>query len=344
MKIRKFAPGLVSISLVFVFLSVCLLIGENDCAAQASQTYNWKMVLARPSGAVPNIPFIEFANEVQKRSNGRIKITAYEATLGSPGDFWDMVKTNVVQLAVNGEGYSPGRMPLTTVIGLPFEIEGAKMCDNILTKLFTSGRLSELSDNFKVLFFVPTNPHMMFLKKKVTKIEDLKGLKLAPVPGMGSLLVKALGASPNIVPGAERYMALQTGMIDGVLTMVDDVVDRKFYEVAKYGLKVPLYNGTYVLTMNLEAYNALPNDLKAILNEAAQKAHDNEMKRNASYVDECWAKLAKSGMEVYTIEPVELARWRKAASDIPEQWIANNPKVPARETLQFVRDIVKGSK
>ena len=52
--------------------------------------------------------------------------------------------------------------------------------------------------------------------------------------------------------------------------------------------------------MNLEAYNALPNDLKAIMNDAAQKAHDNEMKRNALYVDECWSKLSKSGMEVYT--------------------------------------------
>jgi TRAP-type transport system periplasmic protein len=344
MKTRRSASWLANICLVFLLLSVGLLTATNDCAAQASQTYNWKMVLARPSGAIPNIPFIEFANEVQKRSNGRIKITAYEATLGAPGDFWDMVKNNVVQLAVNGEGYSPGRMPLTTVIGLPFEIQGAQLCDSILTKLFSSGKLPELSDNFKVLFFVPTNPHMMFLKKKVTKMEDFKGLKLAPVPGMGSLLVKALGGSPNIVPGAERYMALQTGMIDGVITMVDDVVDRKFYEVAKYGIKVPLYNGTYVLTMNLEAYNALPNDLKAIMNDAAQKAHDNEMKRNAKYVDECWAKLAKSGMEVYTIEPAELVRWRKAASNIPEEWIANNPKVPARETLQFVRDIVKASK
>jgi TRAP-type transport system periplasmic protein len=344
MKIRRLASGLASICIVSVFVLVCLSTTRHDCAAQTSQTYNWKMVLARPSGAMPNIPFIEFANEVQKRSNGRIKITAYEATLGSPGDFWDMVKNNVVQLAVNGEGYSPGRMPLTTVIGLPFEIEGAQLCDSILTKLFSSGKLPELSDNFKVLFFVPTNPHMMFLKKKVTKMEDFKGLKLAPVPGMGSLLVKALGASPNIVPGAERYMALQTGMIDGVITMVDDVVDRKFYEVAKYGIKVPLYNGTYILTMNLETYNALPNDLKTIITEVAKKAHDDEMKRNALYVDECWARLSKSGMEVYIIEPTELARWRKAASDIPEQWIANNPKVPARETLKLVRDIVKSSK
>lgn len=340
---KRFVALMAPIFIVFMFVCVSLLTVIYDCGAQTS-TYNWKMVLARPSGAVPNIPFIEFANDVQKRSNGRIKITVYEATLGSPGDFWDMTKNNVVQLAVNGEGYSPGRMPLTTVIGLPFEVEGYTLCDKILTRLFTSGRLTELTNNFKILFFVPTNPHMMFLKKKVTKMEDFKGMKLAPVPGMGPLLVKALGASPNIVPGAERYMALQTGIIDGVITMVDDVVDRKFYEVAKYAINEPLYNGTYVLTMNLETYNGLPNDLKAILNDAAQKAHDNEMKRNAAYVAECWSKLAKSGMEIYKIEPSELARWRKAASNIPEEWVANNPKVPARETLQFVRDVVKSSK
>ncbi|HEX2964179.1 MAG TPA: TRAP transporter substrate-binding protein DctP [Syntrophorhabdaceae bacterium] len=343
MRNKKLVSTLTAILFIPVLISFCLLTQTSECRAQPS-TYNWKMVLARPSGAVPNIPFIEFANEVQKRSNGRIKITVYEATLGAPADFWDMVKNNVVQLAVNGEGYSPGRMPLTTVIGLPFEVQGHQLCDKILARLLASGKLTELTDNFKVLFFVPTNPHMMFLKKKITKMEDFKGLKLAPVPGMGPLLVKALGGSPNIVPGAERYMALQTGIIDGIITMVDDVVDRKFYEVAKYAVNEPLYNGTYVLTMNLDAYNALPADLKAIMTDAAQKAHDNEMKRNAAYVAECWSKLTKNGMEVYRIEPTELARWRKAAANIPDEWIAANPKVPARDTLQFVRDIVKTSK
>ena len=65
-----------------------------------------------------------------------LKLRSYEATLGSPGDFWDMVKNNVVQLAVNGEGYSPGRMPLTSVIGLPFEIEGYPLVRQNFDKAF----------------------------------------------------------------------------------------------------------------------------------------------------------------------------------------------------------------
>ena len=85
MKMRRLASGLAGICLVSVFVSVCLLTIGNDCAAQTSQTYNWKMVLARPSGAMPNIPFIEFANEVQKRSNGRIKITVVRGNIGFTG-------------------------------------------------------------------------------------------------------------------------------------------------------------------------------------------------------------------------------------------------------------------
>lgn len=343
MKTKRIATVCFILMFTQIFLFCCV---QGECAEKSdplpAKTYSWKMVLAKPTGAVANTPFIEFAKEVEKRSNGRINITVYEATLGIPSDFWDMSKKNVVQFAVNGEGYSPGRLPLTSIVGLPFEIGGPEACGSVLNKLYTAGKLPELSDNFKVLFFTPTNSHMLFLaKKKVTKMEDFVGLKLGPVPGLGSNLVKALGGTPVIVPGAERYLTLQTGVLDGILTPVDDVVDRKFYEVIKYAVNVPLYDGFFLLQMNLETYNALPNDLKLVIDRAAQNARDKEVKRNVQYADECWRTLAQKGIEVYTISPEELVRWRKAASDIPEKWVANNTKLPARETLQFVRETVK---
>ncbi len=68
-----------------------------------------------------NRPIVEFARTLEQRSNGAIKITLYEGTLGAPGDHWDMLKSNAIQIAYTGEANNPGRLPVLGLTNLPFE-------------------------------------------------------------------------------------------------------------------------------------------------------------------------------------------------------------------------------
>ena len=86
-------------------------------------------------------------------------------------------------------------------------------------------------------------------------MDDFKGLKIRSGSGIQGQAISALGATGVSMAGGEVYMALQTGVIDGAITGIDVVIDRKFYEVCKYALKLPIYGGAFVLLMNKETWN-----------------------------------------------------------------------------------------
>src|SRR4030043_1676612 len=92
-----------SIFFAFAFSSLSL-VAEKALAQQ--KTYNWKMTAWFPAGHNENRHLIQFIEKMKQRTDGAVKITIYESTLGAPTDHWDMLKTNAVQLAFLAEGYS----------------------------------------------------------------------------------------------------------------------------------------------------------------------------------------------------------------------------------------------
>lgn len=320
---------------------------ETKSASEPAKTYNWKLVSPMPPGAFANRQMINFVKTLEQRTDGRIKITLYEGTLGAPGDAWDMTKNNTVQLFWTTDAYNLKRMPVTSMVELPFELTDAEVTSLVANEWLKAGYLGELTDNFKVLGFMPIQPQTLFLRdKKVTTLNDLKGLKIRAASGLLSQTVTALGATGVTIPGSEVYMSLDRGVIDAAVTAIDNAFDRKFKEVTKYAQKQPTFSGgIFILSMNKESWNSLPPDLQTIVEQTAKDAEAAQLKTMKAEAQTWWDDYGTKA-EIYNISNEEQAKWYKAAAAASEKYVQDIAAkgYPAKEALALMRKITSENK
>ena len=344
MKVKRLSLLVVSICLVLMFVSLSLIAEE---ALAQTKTYNWKMTSSFPPGHNLNRSIIEFAKTLEQRTNGAVKITVYEGTLGAPPDAWDMVTTNAVTFTFMGEAYHAGRLPIVSMLNLPFEIPDYYTLSVVLNEWFKAGYLKELTNNFKLLYFMPINRQNIFMRnKKVSTMDDIRGLKISSVSGIQGQTVTALGATGVSMPGAELYMALSTGILDGTITGIDNVVDRKLYEVIKYGLNFAVYGGTFMFVMNKETWNSLPKDLQALIEQISQDVVNPDIQKRRAEEPIFWETVRQKNVETYTLSPEEQARWKKATVGVTDKYVQEwaTKGHPTKEALDLMRKVVSVSK
>ena len=308
-----------------------------------SADFSWKMSTPFPPGDTANMGSDKFAKMVEDDSNGKVKITYYAGSLGSPKDAWDMVKSNTIQFTWTGDLYNPGRMPISQMVGMPFEVPSIKKAYDVLDALLNAGYLDKEYSGLKALYLLPTYPIGIYsTKKKITKMEDFQGMKIRCGTGLQGKALIALGASTVSLPGSEEYMSLQTGVIDATITGINIAIHRKLNEVCNYAIKEPpLFFGVFVMLMNQDAWNGAPQDIKEVIEKAAKDICMDQVNEYTGLEDGMWNELAKK-MDVYSISPEEQARWLKAIGDLSDKAAdeLSSKGYKGKEALALTRKVV----
>ena len=161
-----------------------------------------------------------WATELDKRSNGRIKLRVYPAgQLGPVPRQFDLARNGQAELAVGLAGATPGRYPMTELSNLPFVFPSTGP-----SSASTSRRLTELAPKFlasefaglKILWFGVTPPNTLFTgKREITSVADMKGLKMRFQGEQAAKVLRAVGAVPLQVPPGDVADGMAKGVIDG---------------------------------------------------------------------------------------------------------------------------------
>lgn len=118
------------------------------------------------------------------------------------------------------------------------------------------------------IYYLRQNPCLgtvMSSKKQVTSVADIKGLKIRAVGMIGQMLAEA-GAAVITVPGPEIYGALEKGIIDAaVYGPLASQFEMGFQDVTKYIVMPPFAIEADEMIINMDAWKALPDDLKKLL-------------------------------------------------------------------------------
>jgi TRAP-type mannitol/chloroaromatic compound transport system substrate-binding protein len=109
-----------------------------------------------------------------------------------------------------------------------------------------------------------------WFRRELKSLADLKGLKLRSL-GLGGEVYRRLGATPQTTPPAEILTALQSGVLDAAEFVGPGTdIALGLYRVAPFyyypGFNKP--NGTGECIVALKVWNALADDLKAIVQHA----------------------------------------------------------------------------
>jgi len=121
--------------------------------------------------------------------------------------------------------------------------------------------------NLKFFPFPCYDTYAIHSTKPIYRVADLQGLKIR-IAGGNAKLVSAFGASPTVIPPAEAYMALKLGTLDAAHWGVSVLDTVKTKEVIKYLVNKPVaFGGLLDAVVNLDKWNALPEDIKNLVGE-----------------------------------------------------------------------------
>ncbi len=260
--------------------------------------------------------FIEpWAKEIEKRSNGRVthKIFAGASPLGKAENQLDQVQNGIVDVAFGLSGNPRGRLSRSLIVEMPFLIETAEQGTRTLMSAYPK-YLKEEYKGLKVLCLLTHNAgHIHTRDKKVEKLEDLVGLRLrTPSPTVSAMLTQ-LGAVPVGMPPGAAYEQIQKGVIDGACFPWDPVRAFKIDEVTKFHTVASFYTAAFWFGMNEKKYNALPAEVKKIIDDVSGEYL-------ASRMQGWWDKWDAAGRAaavarnntIITLNPAERKRWADA--------------------------------
>jgi TRAP-type C4-dicarboxylate transport system substrate-binding protein len=269
--------------------------------------------------------WLPFAQELERKSNGRVKITFYPSeALGKAKDHYNMAVTGIADLSMSILGYNPGRFPLAEVLELPIVWPSATIGSRVSWEIYEKYLKKEFSD-VKLLAIATTDAsHIMTCKKPVKSLADLNGLRLRTGSPRMVDMIRAWGGSPMNVPIFDTYDALQKGMLDGVFTNYSSLGDFKLQEQLNHYTDVGM--GAAVITgiMNLKAWNSLPPDIQKIVDELAGSRQSIRLGGifDKSSKDALEAGVKRGG-KVYTLSNADRAVIAAKNKPIIDAWIAN---------------------
>ncbi|MCU0574623.1 MAG: TRAP transporter substrate-binding protein [Syntrophobacteraceae bacterium] len=159
---------------------------------------------------------------------------------------------------------------------LPYIFDSMEHMDRTLQKtdLFKKVNDGTTKKGVRVLSLVAVGGFggLSTTKKPVSTPEDLKGLRIRAMDKSQAQYLEAWGAGTVIVPWAEIYNALQTGIADGYLNAAVVPLLFKHTEVLKFYSDLRFAAPLRVAICSEDWYKKLKPDQKKIVDDAAAKA------------------------------------------------------------------------
>lgn len=259
----------------------------------------------------------KFAQVLEKESNGAITVQRfYGGALGDEQANVKQCKDNELHVTVIACGNVTPVAPSANVVYLPYmfpKLDDAKtlftnepFMDKLAGRMVKEGRVRPLA------WLIQGYRHITNAKKPITKMEDLKGLKIRVPPVKVQLdAFKSWGVEPHPVAWSETFNALQQGVVDGQENPHTVNRDQKFWEVQKYITEVHYLLWVGPILASERWYSKLDADTKALVKKAALEAQAAEWKWADEQDSVALQDCLKHGMQYdqLTDEP----KWIEAA-------------------------------
>ena len=318
---------------------------EEEAPAPPAKPISLSFAFFAPMATAPGVSIERWAAEVEKRTNGKVEIDIFGggSLLTAPAMF-DGVLSGVADIGCSCPSYEPGRFPLILGMeGPAVDFPSNAVSSRILWEVVNEFQPESLA-RFKLLYMFTAGPNHIITTAPVSTLEDLEGAEIrcagAVVP-----MMEALGAAPVAMPMSELPEALQKGVVKGYVSSLETLMDFKFAEICHYATDwSPSMGCLFAVVMNKPAWNALPEDVRKVIDDLALEhsvwtgeywdGHDNESLE--------WS-IKEQGFELTTISKDEKARWDALLEPLVDEYLADMAAkgLPGEEYLARLAELVE---
>ncbi|MFH0725105.1 MAG: TRAP transporter substrate-binding protein [Pseudomonadota bacterium] len=324
---------------VFVVSSVFMLSGHVGAAEEA-------VVKLRYSNFFPPTDPIgklgdEFCKEIEKRTNGRVKITYFPGnTLTPPQQTYDSVQKGIADMGQSLLAYTAGRFPLTDVIDYPLGYTSGLQATRLINEFYKKFKPAEMSDTH-VLYLHAHGPGFFSTKKEFSKVEDLTGQRIK-ANGTNAEMAKLLGVTPVTITMPETYDALSKGILDGVLLPSNGV---KFWGYADF-LKCTIknfgctYTAGMFVTLNKQKWESFSPEIQKIFTEVSEEWAEKQGNLWDKMDRDSEEAMIKDGFKFMTASAEEQVAVKEKLKPVFANYVqkTKDKGLPGDEALKFCVD------
>lgn len=266
---------------------------------------------------------IKFAQEVEAKSGGRIKVNVLPAgQLGGDVEIIEQIQMNLAQIGIPPTATLGNFEPRMQILDLPYILPSKEAMIDVLDGPVGRKILDTLNGHglYGVNFWGAGFRHMTNNIRPIRTVGDLKGIKMRTMQAPVILeQYKTWNANPTAMAFAEVYNGLQQRVIDGQENPLANIGAMRFYEVQKYlTLSGHAYHG-YATIVNKQAWEKLPADLKSIMQNAFDMARDHARQLTVGYEQKILDEIRKH-TEVIELEPESKKEFVKASLPVHEKF------------------------
>ncbi len=338
----KMSKNHIPAACLFLAIFACFtLCAENPAAfaqGKPAKVFTWKIQSAWP----PPEKFMgywsgfgqvsEIARRTKERTGGGLDIKAFPPdalfkVLEAP----DAVKRGAIEMICSSGPYHINILPEALLeYGLPYGVKtSAEIARLILETEYVSVLRKAYGEkhNVYLLGVCSASSYNYITRFPIQKMEDLKGKKIRAT-GTSAKITLAHGGIPVSLSGAEQYMALQRGTVDGTIYPPYAGLSYKMFEVAKHVSWPPIFAASNINFMvNMNAWNQLPKEYQTILQEEVGKMAKYAYHESGPALEKIAREEGKKqyGVESTTLSDAEFARFQQAVIPMWEEWEKKSP-------------------
>jgi TRAP-type C4-dicarboxylate transport system substrate-binding protein len=253
-----------------------------------------------------------WAEEIEKRSNGQIKIQIFwSKQLSGEKEMMQAVRSGLADVVGHAPVYTPGETPVWNLPYLPF-LAPSRVDQTLLVYNRLARESKPFQDELERFNCVYGGSHdsssnNAMGKKPIHSLADMKNLRIRCMPDLGRIF-KEHGATIVSVPVTETYTALDTGMIDVVVFGTEGFRTWKVDEISRY-LTLDMDMGALpsFYFINKKSWEKLPDNLKKVVRSVIDD--------QPAFVGALVEKLKKETLEMVKEKKIEVSSFPKEDRD-----------------------------
>ena len=303
--------------LKFAFMATALVLAGPVLA----QT-KWDLPAAYPASNFHSENLVQFANDVDKASGGKLKIQVHPNA--------SLFKAPEIKRAVQGGQAQIGEILLVNfqnewqifgADGLPFLADSYDSAMKLwqVQKPMVEKKLGE--QGMMVLYAVAWPPQGIYTKRTLNSAADMKGLKWRAYSPATARIAELVGAVPVTVQAAELSQAMATGVVDSYMSSGSTGFDTKTFEHIKNWYDTQAWLPKNAVIVNKAAYDALDAPTKQALLKAAADAETRGWAASKKANGDTLEKLKANGMQILPPGPQLKADMKKVGDTMLKEWL-----------------------
>ncbi len=314
-KKRLFSSIVILLLFGCMFLSACGKSSDSEV-----QRYAWPLATASPEDTVTQIFAERFAEEVERLSDGKMKIQVYpNSTLGGDRDLLESCADGDIPFVVQNTAPQVSFMKDLAVFDLPCVFDTLDECRakiddpefyRAISQVYTDG-------GYHLLGFADQGFRVMSTNKPVNSVDDFKGQKIRTMENSYHLdFWKSLGANPTPMSFSEVYIGLQQHTIDAQENPYEVIVSNKLYEQQDYVVETNHLPHLISLIVNDDFFQDLSEEEQNIMTKAAEIAIDYAREQSDARISDRIATIEESGTQIITLSEETRNEMRERAQGV----------------------------